>query len=134
MDLKVIAKCRPFRNLPQIVLTMKITAVLLLVACLQVNAKSYSQQITLSETNAPLQEVFEKIEQQTSYTFAYTATTLSKAKRVSIRVSGASLDETLRLCFLGQPFSYTIIEKTVVVKEKTVMAMKSEIPMARVEG
>ena len=62
MDLKVIAQSFPFRNLPQIFLTMKITAFLLLVACFQVNAKSYSQQITLSETNAPLQSVFEKIE------------------------------------------------------------------------
>jgi len=134
MDLKVIAQFLPFRNLPQIFLTMKITAFLLLVACFQVNAKSYSQQITLSEVNAPIQNVFEKIEQQSGYTFAYTATTLSKAKRISIQVSGASLDETLRLCFLGQPFSYTIIEKTIVVKEKSVVALKSDIPMARVEG
>lgn len=97
---------------------MKIAAILLLAACLQVSAKGFSQKITLSEKNAPLEKIFEKIEKQTGFTFAYTGTLLSKVKKVSIEIANASLEQALILCFNDQPFTYVIIEKTIVIKPK----------------
>ena len=47
---------------------MKITTILLLVACLQVAAKEgYSQKITLSQNNVSLKTLFKEIEQQSDY-------------------------------------------------------------------
>ena len=42
---------------------MKLVAIILFAACMQVSARGYSQ-ITLSENNAPLQKVFKKIQKQ----------------------------------------------------------------------
>src|ERR1035437_734423 len=110
-------KCTRKRKLfTKIVLVMKLTALLLVVACLQVSAEGFSQKISLSEKDASLSKIFEKIEKQSGYTFAYTARVIREAKAVSINVSNASLDDVLRQCFQGQPFTYSIIEKTIVVK------------------
>jgi len=97
---------------------MKLTAILLLSACMVASAKGLGQQITLSEKNAPLQEVFVKIEKQSGYTFAYTGSQLAKANKVSIEIKDASLEQVLQICFANQPFSYSIIEKTIVVRPK----------------
>ena len=48
-----------------IILAMKLTAILLVTACLQVSAKTYSQTITLNVQNAPLDKVVKEIERQT---------------------------------------------------------------------
>ena len=50
-------------------LVMKLTAILILSACLQVSATGLSQNISLSEKNVPLQKVFKQIHKQTGYQF-----------------------------------------------------------------
>jgi TonB-linked SusC/RagA family outer membrane protein len=94
---------------------MKITAVILLSACLAASAHGLGQQITLSEKDAPLQQVFEKIEKQSGYTFAYAISQLSTAKKVTVEIVKGTLEEALQLCFRNQSFTYKIIEKTIVV-------------------
>jgi hypothetical protein len=42
-------------------LVMKLTAILLLSVCLQISAKGFSQDITLSEKNVSLQKIFYQI-------------------------------------------------------------------------
>ena len=42
-------------------LIMKLTAILLLATCLQVSATGYSQKISISEKNAPLEKVMLQI-------------------------------------------------------------------------
>ncbi len=74
------------RKLNQTLRIMKLTAILLLIACLQVSATGFSQKITLSEKNASLEKVLNKIEKQSGFTFAYTASMLRKAKRVSVNI------------------------------------------------
>jgi TonB-dependent SusC/RagA subfamily outer membrane receptor len=58
------------------------------------------------------------MKKQTGYTFVYTDDMLRKSNRVSIDVSNAPLEQALELCFRGQPFTYTILNKMVVIKEK----------------
>lgn len=99
-------------------LIMKLTTVLLLVACLQVSAGGYAQTITLSERNAPLEKLFREIRKQTGYTFFYNTRTLEGAAPVSIQVREASLQEVLEHCFRGQPLSYAIKGSVVVVQQK----------------
>jgi TonB-dependent SusC/RagA subfamily outer membrane receptor len=108
---------------------MNITGILLLACCLQVSAKAYSQTVTLHLENAPLNKVFQEIKGQTGYTFMYTGTMLKEAKKVSISVKNFSLQQALNLCFTGQPFTYTIIDKTVVLhpREKAVENDNSSI-------
>jgi len=95
---------------------MKLTAFLLVIA-LHMNAAGLSQ-ITLSEKNAPLEKIFKTIEEQSGYVFFFKYATLQQAKAVSIKVRNAQLTEVLNECFKDQPLTYSIIGKTVVIKEK----------------
>src|SRR5689334_15312255 len=97
-------------------LIMKLTATFLLIACLQVSAKGYSQ-ITLSESNASLEKVFQKIEKQSGYLFWYNNAMLRQARKVDISVHDATLQQVLDICLKGQPFTYSIIEKVIVIKD-----------------
>src|SRR5258706_11237586 len=99
-------------------LIMKLTAIILLSACLGASAKGHSQQITLQEKNAPIQKVFEKIQNQSGFIFWYEDKLLQKAKPVDIAVQNASLEHTLQLLFKDQPLAYEIIGKTIAIKEK----------------
>lgn len=115
----------------KLLLIMKLTAIILLAACMAASANGFGQQITLSEKNAPLQSVFEKIEKQSGYTFAYTGSQLAKARRVTIQITNGTLEQVLQICFREQPFTYTIIDKTVVVKAKEPVAVQhTTIPLA----
>ncbi|MHA4810926.1 TonB-dependent receptor [Flavitalea flava] len=97
---------------------MKLTVVLFLATLLQVNAKGLAQKITISERDASLQRVFDQIEKQTDFKFVYTQGFLQKAKTITLHVSNLPLAEVLDLCFKGQEFTYTILNKLIIVKEK----------------
>ncbi|OQP59113.1 hypothetical protein A3860_38760 [Niastella vici] len=97
---------------------MKLTAILLLAACLHVSAWGVSQTITLSLKDAPIQKVFKEIERQTDYTFFVERQWLEKAKKVTIVANGLPLNQVLELCFKDQPFSYSISGKTITLGPK----------------
>ena len=96
---------------------MKLISVILLAGCIQVSAKGFSQ-ITLSESNAPLQKVFKEIQKQSGYDFVSTAGTMKKGGNVTVNLRNVSLQEALEECLKGKPLNYVIIGKTVVVRYK----------------
>jgi hypothetical protein len=81
----------------KIVLIMKITALLLTVGCLHAGANGFSQKISLSLKNAPLVEVFQKIETQTGYGFIYAKEQVGKMKPVDLHVVNAELFTVLEM-------------------------------------
>ena len=102
-------------------LIMKFTAILLIAACLHVSARSYSQQISLSLKNAPLEQVFREIQRQSGYNFVYNNRIIQNARAIDITVRNATVEDVLALCFKDQPFSYSILDKTIVVKAVSVV-------------
>jgi TonB-dependent starch-binding outer membrane protein SusC len=112
-------------------LAMKLTALLLLSVCLAASATGKTQTITLSVRNAQLKDVFKEIKRQSGYTFMYTESLLQDAKKVSLDVKDIPLEEALKLCFAEQPFNYSIIEKTIVIKpmhSTTAVFQPAELP------
>ncbi|GGA91898.1 TonB-dependent receptor [Puia dinghuensis] len=97
---------------------MRLTAIFLLAASLQLSASGLSQTVTLSKKNATLEQVFESLQQQTGYNFLFNSHMLAKAKKVTIKVHNATVEEVLTLCFKDQPFTYVVQDKTIIVKEK----------------
>jgi TonB-linked SusC/RagA family outer membrane protein len=97
---------------------MKITAFILLIACMQVSAKGRAQTVTISVANTSIEKVFQEVKKQTGYDFFYEENVLQGANTVSLNATKIPLEEALRLCFKNQQLTYTIIEKTVVVKKK----------------
>lgn len=107
----------------QTLLIMKLTLVLMLAACLQVNAKGMAQSITLSEKNVPLQRVLNAIQQQTPYNFVYNFELLKQAGNVTVNVQNAGIEQVMQQCLKGKGLSYVVIEKTVVIKGKEAEAV-----------
>jgi TonB-dependent SusC/RagA subfamily outer membrane receptor len=99
----------------QMLKVMKITAVLLLAACLQVSATGYSQKVTLDLQHVSLETVFKEIKKQSGYLFLYKTEELRKVGKVSVHVVNADIDEVLSQSLLATGFSYKIIDKTIVL-------------------
>ena len=87
--------------------------------CLRANAGETGRRGTLSEKNARLEVLFDKIHQQTDYTFLYNYQMLENAKPITIHVTDVSLEEVLVICFRNQPFAYQIKGKIIVLTKMT---------------
>ncbi|OQP65381.1 hypothetical protein A3860_17090 [Niastella vici] len=125
------AKTGKTKMLQQAVRIMKLTAVIILAACLQVTAAGYGQKISLTEKDAPIDKVLKKIQQQTSYRFLYTSQLLEGTPRVSIAVKNASIEEVLDMCFKGQKLDYEINENTIIIRPRKELPATSPV---KVEG
>lgn len=97
---------------------MKVTFVLLFSVLMHVSAAGLAQKINLNKKNSALPEIFNDLGKQSGYQFFYNERLLERAKKVDIKIQNGTLDEALKLCFKDQPFSYEIVDKTVVIKEK----------------
>lgn len=82
------------------------------------SGKSQAQTVTLSKSNAKIVDVFKEIRKQTGYDFVYTSRHISEAKPVTINLKNAPLENALAACFKDQPLSYSIQNKTIIVKQK----------------
>src|SRR5688572_25128109 len=100
-----------FRLVKQTLRIMNITAIILLSACLTSYAAGFSQKVTLSVKNMPVQQVFKEVSRQTGFSFIYNEAMFEKFAPVTIEVKDVSLDEALDICFRNQPFSYDIKDK-----------------------
>src|SRR5882757_8205840 len=130
--------CRP-RYFPGLLtktfMVMKLTIILLSLTCLQVCAKDgYTQTVTLSERNASLEKVFKEMRKQTDYLFLYTKEVVQNAKKVDVVAKNASVEEVLAICFKGQDLEYSIVEKTVIIKNLTERKTESRPPPTLVQG
>ncbi|HMH24789.1 MAG TPA: TonB-dependent receptor [Puia sp.] len=96
---------------------MKLTFLLLTVALMQVSARGVSQNVTLSLKNASLKKAFAEIRRQTGVQFFYKDDWMDQARKVDVRVKDVPLEQALDICFKDQPFTYEIVDRTVVVKK-----------------
>ena len=111
--------CNPRGYISKLLLTMRLTTLILFVAVMQVTASSVAQKITLYEKNTPAIKVFDKIREQSGYDFIITSDILKQTKRISIDVKNANLADVLDQIFDQQILSYEIREKVIVVSKKT---------------
>ncbi|WP_157279021.1 SusC/RagA family TonB-linked outer membrane protein [Olivibacter sitiensis] len=112
-------------GMPKIFLTMKLTLLLILFGCLQIKASVYSQQVSLSEKKASLEKIIKKIRKQTGYAFFYDAAYLQKAAPVSVDVHQVSINEALTKVFEGQPFTWEVLENTILIKPSAIRYKKN---------
>lgn len=101
----------------QIFLAMKITTLLMFLACLTASAGGIAQKVTLSQKNVKLEKVFKEIRKQTGYVFFYDARVLRETKSVSIHVKNVSIKEALKETLIGQPLGFSIERKTITIFE-----------------
>jgi len=93
---------------PHIWKVMKLMAFLLFTAALQVSARSSAQTITISERHIAVGDLFNRIKQQTGYSFLWDDQLLSRSYTVSVEVKNGTIDDVLRQCLSGLPLTYRI--------------------------
>ncbi|PTQ97906.1 TonB-linked SusC/RagA family outer membrane protein [Mucilaginibacter yixingensis] len=101
---------------------MKLTFVLLVTAFLQISLAGRAQNVTYTAKSAPLSQVMAEIQNQTGYHFLYTDQMLADAHAVDLNIKNQPLHEALRLCFEGQPLTYSVKNKTIILQHKEVAA------------
>ncbi|MVN20477.1 SusC/RagA family TonB-linked outer membrane protein [Mucilaginibacter arboris] len=112
----------------KILLAMKLIFLLMFTALLQAQAVSLAQgKITLSAKNEPLEKVLKQIRKQSGFDLVFISTDIERAKPVTINVKEETLENTLKQCFLDQPFEFSIQSKAIVVQEKRVQGLLKNI-------
>lgn len=96
-------------------LAMKLCCILSLVCCLQVNALTYAQRVTLHKDGATLVEVFKDIKRQTGYHIFYDTWAIRHAKPVSLDLYEVSLENALRESLKGQGLGFKVVARNVII-------------------
>src|SRR3546814_20608218 len=80
-------------------------------------------------------EVCQSSRKQTGHLFVYDLNMIQEANKVSLNVKNMALDKALTECFKDQPLTYTIIDNTVIIRQKAVLPpMPVPDPLVVVRG
>lgn len=99
------------------ILAMKMLSLFLLACCMKLSATGYSQTISISVTNSPLEKVLKDIEKQSSVRFIYSKSAMEQSVPVTLTLQNASLEVVLKRCFEKQPLGYELDGKYVIVSK-----------------
>ncbi|HEV2478587.1 MAG TPA: carboxypeptidase-like regulatory domain-containing protein, partial [Puia sp.] len=83
-----------------------------------VGVAGFSQNVSFSGTQVPLERVFQSVREQTGYVFMYTEDVIHTAQPVTINVKDAPLDKFLADVFKPQPLKYAVKGKSIFVSPK----------------
>jgi len=111
---------KPRSYFKQALLSMKLINLFLFVACFQVSAESFAQTVTLSLKEVPFQKVLKEIKKQTGFNFICTTEQLEQVGKVTIEAKAVPLEQALQLCLQNRPFTFAIVENTIVIKQKVI--------------
>lgn len=104
--------CPKFHKL---LVIMKLTAILLIVVCLQASATGYSQNdVSISVKNVELKKLFNMLQKSTSYRFLYEDKQLPANVRVDVAVEKVSI-QTLLNDVLRNTLHYRVLNNNLVV-------------------
>ncbi|SDJ00543.1 TonB-linked outer membrane protein, SusC/RagA family [Pedobacter sp. ok626] len=117
----------------KILLTMKLTTLLIFFGLLQVNATSRAQ-ITISSKQITLERVFKEIQKQAGYDFFYNNDLIRELPPIAMNIKNASVTEVLKASLAGKPFQYKVINNTVVITAVTEAPSVPKSVPVRVEG
>jgi len=105
---------------------MKLTAAILLIACLKVSAGVYSQtRITLNMQSTDVKKVLATIEKKSSYRFLYSQSLLEPSQKVSVNAVNEEVLDVVNRIFENTGIGYEVLENNLVVLKRanTVIAL-----------
>lgn len=111
----------------KLILTMKLTTLLIFAVLFQVSAASRAQ-ITIVNKHITLERVFKEIQKQSGYDFFYNNDLIRNLPAVSLNVKNASVADVLDASLTGLPFQYKVVENSVVIttKPNTIIIQKQQ--------
>ena len=102
----------------QILLSMKLSFLLLFLSLLQLSANVYSQNMFISlntDKNYTVKELFQTIEDKTTYRFFYNDDLADLNKTVSVAEQSIQVKDLLNLIFSGTTVSYKMLENDMII-------------------
>ncbi len=126
MQLTAITRSHSWKNEMnhKLLRVMKLTAVLLFAACMQVAAHTEGQTVTLKVKNAPMKEVFREIQKQTGLNVMVDEAIVEKVGRVTLDVRDMPVSQVLNICLKNEPLTYTIVNDRIVVKPNPIVLVQ----------
>lgn len=118
--------CWPNRLLPKILLTMKLTSVLLIVTIMQVSATGFAQKITIKQKNVSLEQLFKVITKQTGYNVLWVGIEAGNFKKIDLDFNKAPLNDVLKKSFENQSLTYEIENKTIIVRKSKIKQIEPD--------
>lgn len=110
---------------------MKLSSIFVLAFCLQVSASASSQTVTLSGKNLPLQKIFSEVKKQTGYIVFANKELLVNTRPVNIDATNMPLQEFMNRALNGQPLSFMLEDKTIVLMRRLPSKEHADSVMAR---
>lgn len=118
----------------KLLLTMKLTTLLIFFGLLQVNASSRAQ-ITITNRQITLEMVFKEIQKQAGYDFFYNNELIRKLPPIALNVKSAGLIEVLNASLGNQPLEYKVINNSVVITARSLtIPVNNKSAPIKIEG
>ena len=100
-------------------LTMKLLFCFLLIGFSTVYGNAFSQvKISISVNEVSLQEVFEKLTEQTGYHFVYSNEMLQRTGKVSVDMQNCDLGQIMAVCLKNTGLWYRLEDNIIVISPK----------------
>ncbi len=102
----------------KMLLIMKLTILLLVLAVFTSTASVYSQntRLTLRMENTRIADVFDSIEQQSEFYFFYNRDNFDDNRLVTVDVKDKKIDDIMKELLKGQNATYEIVERNILIK------------------
>ena len=117
-------------------LKLKLTAILLLVAMLNIRGNTYAQKtkVTLELNNSTIEKVIETIEQKTDFRFIYKLNDIDLDRTISISVKNQPIDIVLNKLFRGTPTEFKVRDTQIILKKPELKAEVMQSQKQTVSG
>ena len=100
---------------------MRVSLLLLFIVIAQLHAENlYSQStvINLSLRNVTVEQVLDRIEKDTEFSFLFTDKFVDTDRIVDMNIHSKNINETLKILFGGTDVSYRIVDRQVILSKK----------------
>ncbi|MDN5285418.1 MAG: TonB-dependent receptor plug [Mucilaginibacter sp.] len=104
--------------LAQLLKTMKLTVIILIISLMEVSASGLAQKVTMNRNKVSIADVFSEIKKQTQYRVIWPSNLFDAKKRIIVSFKDTPLDQVMDKVLEDDAFTYEVINKTVVLKEK----------------
>src|SRR5699024_8354324 len=101
-------------------LKFSIISLTILFTTLSANAITEGTKLTLSLKDSNLPTILKEIKNQTKYDFMYNSKEIDTNKKISVELKNVTLDSALKVCLTPFGLTYTIKDKIIILKKKTV--------------
>ena len=111
---------------------MRISLALLFAVVLQLSAEnSYAQRtrVTISMSNATIEQVLNKIEETSDYVFLYNDKTIQTDRIVSVRNKSGKILDILSDIFQGTNITYTVVDKQIILSTNKMQIVQQNSPI-----